>query len=137
MKNPSALILASALALGCYDAAADDKTSEGKEPASAQTSVPEPIAVTVFAVDPEARTMTVREIRAVPAGSGKPAAVDAKLSVASNASGKKLGDVQVGEKVAVTCEVKATVPKQPAMTDEVHPSVIKDCAKVIKIEAHQ
>jgi hypothetical protein len=85
------------------------------------------VAVSVVAVDPAAKTMTVREITAVPAPPGKP--VEITLPVPETASGQKLGDTKAGDEVNVTCEVKPTVHPQAGV-----PVVVTDCLKVVKIE---
>ena len=95
---------------------------------TAKAAVPPPIAVEVIAVDPTAKTITVRDIAAVPAPPDAKA-IEVKLPVAANATGQKLGGTKAGETVAVTCEVKPTVhPKAGA------PIVLADCVRVIKIE---
>jgi hypothetical protein len=86
-----------------------------------------PIAVEVVAVDPDAKTITVRDIAAVPAPAGK--AVEVKLPVPASATGQKLSDVKQGEKVDVTCAVKPTVHPTAGV-----PVVLTDCVRVIKIE---
>jgi hypothetical protein len=134
MKSSTAFILtgAVAIALTGYRAFAADEPSaqaDGKQPAAVQSSsVPEPITVTVSAVDPKAKTITVHQV-------GEPvAAPDVKVPVASNASGRELADIKAGDEVALTCEVKPAMPKKNAMAEETHPVLIKDCSKVVKIE---
>ena len=96
---------------------------------TARSAVPPPIAVEVVAVDPAARTITVRDIAAVPA-TPDTKAIEVKLPVTANATGqKKLGDTKTGETVAVTCEVKPTVHPKAGV-----PIVLTDCVRVIKIE---
>ena len=90
-------------------------------------AIPPPIAVEVVAVDPNAKTITVREIAAVPAPPGKP--VEITLAVPANATGQKLSDTKAGEKVSVTCEVKPTVHPTAGV-----PVVLTDCTRVVKIE---
>jgi hypothetical protein len=94
---------------------------------TAKAAVPPPIAVEVVAVDPTARTMTVRDIAAVPAAPDK--AIEVKLPVAANATGQQLGDTKAGETVAVTCEIKPTVHPKAGV-----PIVLTDCARVVKIQ---
>jgi hypothetical protein len=96
---------------------------------TAKSAVPPPIAVEVVAVDPAAKTITVRDIAAVPA-TPDTKAVEVKLPVTANATGrKKLSDTKTGETVAVTCEVKPTVHPQAGV-----PIVVTDCVRVIKID---
>jgi hypothetical protein len=86
-----------------------------------------PLAVEVVAVDPQAKTITVRDIAAVPAPNGK--AVEVTLPVPANATGQKLTDTKAGQKIDVTCAVKPTVHPKTGM-----PVVLTDCVRVIKIE---
>jgi hypothetical protein len=95
---------------------------------NAQTMVPPPVAVKVIAVDPAAKTITVRDITAV-AAPPDAKAIEVKLPVMANATGQKLGDTKVGEMVEVTCEVKPTVHPKAGV-----PIVLTDCVRVIKIE---
>jgi hypothetical protein len=108
---------------------ASQKTSTHRTAAkaSAKANLPAPVAVEVLAVDPQAKTITVRDIAAVPAPPGK--AVEITLPVPAAATGQKLSDVQVGQRVAVTCTVKPTVHPTAGV-----PIVLTDCARVIKIE---
>ena len=95
---------------------------------TAEAVVPPPVAVKVIAVDPKAKTITVRDIAAVPA-TPDTKAIEVTLPVTANATGQKLGDTKVGETVAVTCEVKPTVDPKAGV-----PMVLTDCVRVIKIE---
>jgi hypothetical protein len=95
---------------------------------NAQTMVPPPVAVKVIAVDPAAKTITVRDIAAV-AAPPDAKAIEVKLPVTANATGQKLGDTKVGETVEVTCEVKPTVHPKAGV-----PIVLTDCVRVIKID---
>jgi hypothetical protein len=95
---------------------------------TAGKDAPAPIAVEVVAVDPKAKTITVRDIAAVPAPPGK--AVEVTLPVPANATGDKLSDVKAGEKVDVTCAVKPTVHPTAGV-----PIVLTDCIRVIKIQS--
>ena len=61
----------------------------------------------MIAVDPKAKTITVRDVAAVPVPAGK--AVEVTLPVPANATGQKLSDTKAGEKVEVTCAIKPTV----------------------------
>jgi hypothetical protein len=106
-----------------YDANASAERS--KSTASASPAVA-PVAVSVMAVDPAAKTMTVREITAVPVRPGKP--VEITLPVAETAAGK-LGDTKAGDEVNVACAVKPTVHPQAGV-----PVVLTDCVEVVKIE---
>ncbi|HVZ22219.1 MAG TPA: hypothetical protein VG871_14205 [Vicinamibacterales bacterium] len=85
-----------------------------------------PVAVEVVAVDPQAKTITVRDVAAVPVAPGKP--VEITLPVPA-ATGEKLGDVKVGQKVDVTCAVKPTVHPTAGV-----PVVLTDCESVTRIE---
>lgn len=132
MKVAAAVVLAGAFAVVAYPrvyAAEPQATAQSnqKPTATTGTTVPPPIAVDVIAVDPKAKTITVREITAVPAPPGKP--VDVKLAVPASATGQKLSATKPGEKVAVTCEIKPTVHKEAGV-----PIVLTDCLKVIKID---
>lgn len=124
-------VLAAAVVYPRYSTAKAQSNSAQK-PASdaAKAVVPPPIAVEVIAVDPKARTITVREIAAVPAPPGKP--VEVKLPVPATATGQKLGDTKVGEKVAVTCAIKPEVHPQTGV-----PIVLTDCVRVIQIDPKQ
>ena len=108
------------------DAAQQSGTTGKKD--TARAAVPPPIAVEVIAVDPAAKTITVRDIAAVPATPGAKA-IEVKLPVTASASGQKLGDTKAGEMVAVTCEVRPTVDPKAGV-----PIVLTDCVRVIKIE---
>ena len=61
---------------------------------TAEAAVPPPVAVKVIAVDPAAKTITVRDIAAVPA-TPDAKAVEVKLPVTANATGQKLGDTKL------------------------------------------
>lgn len=95
---------------------------------STKAVVPPPVAVTVIAVDPSAKTITVREVAAVPA-TPDTKAIEVKLPVTANATGQKLRDTKAGETVAVTCAVKPTVHPKAGV-----PIVLTDCMRVIKID---
>ena len=95
---------------------------------TAEAVVPPPVAVKVIAVDPTAKTITVRDIAAVPAPPDAKA-IEVTLPVTADATGQKLGDTKVGETVAVTCQVKPAVDPKAGV-----PIVLTDCAKVIKID---
>jgi hypothetical protein len=95
---------------------------------AAKAVVPPPVAVKVIAVDPTAKTITVRDIAAV-AAPPDAKAIEVKLPVTANATGQKLGDTKAGETVEVTCEVKPTVHPEAGV-----PIVLTDCVRVIKIE---
>lgn len=132
MKVATALVLASAVAVVAYPrvyTAEPQATQQSDQKPTGTTgeSVRPPIAVHVVAVDPQANTITVREITAVPAPPGK--AVEVKLDVPPSATGQKLSDTKPGEQVAVTCEIKPTVHKEAGV-----PLVLTDCLKVIKID---
>jgi protein-disulfide isomerase len=133
MKHAFALALTSALAIASvtHDATATTQQQpKSQKPAAttgAKNAEAPPIAVEVVAVDPAAKTITVREIAVVPAAPGK--VVEVKLPVPADASGEKLGDVKVGEKVDVTCTIKPTAHPTAGV-----PALLTDCVKVIKIE---
>jgi hypothetical protein len=95
---------------------------------AAKAVVSPPVAVKVIAVDPTAKTITVRDIAAVPA-TPDTKAIEVKLPVAANATGQKLGDTKAGETVDVTCEIKPTVHPDAGV-----PIVLTECVRVIKIE---
>lgn len=90
--------------------------------------VPPPVAVKVIAVDAKTKTITVRDIAAVPA-TPDTKAIEVKLPVAANATGQKLSSTKAGETVEVTCEVKPIVDAKAGV-----PIVLTDCTRVIKIE---
>jgi hypothetical protein len=133
MKITLAIVVAGTfIAVGASAGAAPQSSAQPSQNSSAKPAakngvIPPPVVVDVIAVDPKARTITVREIAAVPAPPGKP--VEIKLPVAASATGQKLADTKEGEKVAVTCAVKPTVHP----TADV-PIVLTDCVRVIKIE---
>jgi hypothetical protein len=95
---------------------------------TAKAVVPPPVAVKVIAVDPKAKTITVRDIAAVPA-TADTKAIEVTLPVTATATGQKLADTKAGETVGVTCEVKRTAHPQAGV-----PIVLTDCVRVIKIE---
>jgi hypothetical protein len=108
-------------------AATQQSKATGTKGTAKTAVVPPPVAVEVIAVDPQAKTITVRDVAAVPAPSGK--AVEVTLPVPANATGKKLSDTKAGEKVDVTCAIKPTVHPEAGV-----PIVLTDCVRVIKIE---
>jgi hypothetical protein len=140
MKHAFGLLLMSVLVVASHQGVAaqktdsqktnTQKTSSQKPVAKATTGkadVPAPIAVEVVAVNPQAKTITVRDIAAVPAPPGKP--VEITLPVPATATGENLGDVKSGEKVDVTCTIKPTVHPTAGV-----PIVLTDCARVVRIE---
>src|SRR5689334_15079079 len=126
------MIGAVVVAAGCIpgvEAAQQAGTTGAKDTkGTAKAAVPPPIAVEVIAVDPTAKTITVRDIAAV-AATPDAKAIEVKLPVTANATGQKLGDTKAGETVAVTCDVKPTVHPEAGT-----PIVLTDCVRVIKIE---
>jgi protein-disulfide isomerase len=130
MKHAFALALAGAFAVAAASHTGIAAAAFAAQKSAAKTATktaPPPIAVEVIAVDPAAKTITVRDIAAVPATPGK--AVEVKLPVPASATGEKIGDVKVGEKVDVTCAIKPTVHPTAGV-----PIVLTDCVRVIKIE---
>jgi hypothetical protein len=134
MKFAIAAVLAGALAAAYPPVSSAEpqsaKATTGKvtkKPAAKEAVVPPPIAVEVVAVDPKAKTITVREIAVAPAQPGKP--LEVKLAVPVSATGQKLSDTKAGEQVSVTCAVKPTVHPTAGV-----PIVLTDCVRVIKIE---
>ena len=95
---------------------------------AAKADAPPHVAVKVIAVDPKAKTITVREIAAV-AATPDATAIEVTLPVTANATGQTIADTRAGETVEVTCEVKPTVHPQAGV-----PIVLTDCVRVIKIE---
>jgi hypothetical protein len=131
MKSVLALVLTltgSLMVAACHEndanASAEQRKSTAKPTARPAVA---PVAVSVMAVDPAAKTITVREITAVPAPPGKP--VEITLPVPETATGQKLGDTKAGDEVNVTCAVKPTVHPQAGV-----PVVLTDCLEVVKIE---
>ena len=131
MKSVLALVLTltgSLMVGACHqddaNASAAQRTPAGKT--TARPSVA-PVAVSVLAVDPAAKTITIREITAVPAPPGRP--VEITLPVPETATGQKLGDTKAGDEVNMTCAVKPTVHPQAGV-----PVVLTDCLAVVKIE---
>ena len=120
-----AVVLAAGYIPG-LDAAQQSGTTARKD--TAKVTMPPPIAVEVIAVDPAAKTITVRDIAAVPATPGAKA-IEVKLPVTANATGQKLGDTKAGQTVTVTCAVKPTVDPKAGV-----PIVLTDCLRVVKIE---
>ena len=108
-------------------AAAQESKATGTKSTAKRVVVPPPIAVEVIAVDAKAKTITVRDVAAVPAPPGK--AVEVTLPVPASATGQKLSDTKAGEKVDVTCAIKPTVHPTAGV-----PIVLTDCVRVIKIE---
>lgn len=131
MKSVLALVLTltgSLMGAACRQDDANASSEQRKSTARSTASpAVAPVAVSVMAVDPTAKTITVREITAVPAPPGKP--VEITLPVPETASGQKLGDTKAGDEVNVTCAVKPTVHPQAGV-----PVVLTDCLKVVKIE---
>ena len=128
MKSVLALVLTltgSLMVAGCREDDANASAEQSKS--SAKPTAVAPVAVSVMAVDPTAKTITIREITAVPAPPGKP--VEITLPVPETATGQKLGDTKAGEEVNVTCVVKPTVHPQAGV-----PVVLTDCLEVVKIE---
>ena len=126
MKNAVATLIAgAAIAAASTGLAGQQRGTTGTRDANA--NIPPPVAVQVVAVDPDAKTITVREVAAVPAPPGKP--VEVKLPVAADATGQKLSDTDVGETVRVTCAIKPTVHPEAGV-----PVVLTDCLRIIKIE---
>jgi hypothetical protein len=126
MKHAFALTIAGIVAMCAVSYAAASQKPAGTK-GTARADAPPPIAVEVVAVDPKARTITVRDIAAVPVSPGK--GVEVTLPVPADATGEKLGDVKAGERVAVTCAIKPTVHPTTGV-----PIVLTDCQRVIKIE---
>lgn len=131
MKSVLALVLTltgSLMGAACRqdDANASGKQSKSTAQPTASPAVA-PVAVSVMAVDPKAKTITIREITAVPAPPGRP--VEITLPVPETATGQTLGDTKAGDEVNVTCAVKPTVHPQAGV-----PVVLTDCLEVVKIE---
>jgi protein-disulfide isomerase len=132
MKRAFPLVLALSVAALFVQSTSAQQATSGKTPApksaaKSKPAVPPPVAVEVIAVDPAAKTITVRDVAAVPAPPGTP--VEITIPVAPAATGEKLKDVTVGEKVDVTCTIKPTVHPTAGV-----PIVLTDCARVIKIQ---
>jgi len=105
-----------------------DAAQQRDTTAAAKAAAPPPLAVKVIAVDPTAKTITVRDIAAV-AATPDTKAIEVTLPVTVDATGQKVGDTKAGDTVAVTCDVKPTVHPQAGV-----PIVLTDCVRVIKIE---
>ena len=135
MKYLAAVVLTGILcaATGCAQGAGAQSGGQSDQKDASKTAdkdskvTPAPIAVEVVAVDPDAKTITVRDIAAVPAPAGK--AVEVNLPVPASATGQKLSDVKKGDKVDVTCAVKPTVHPTAGV-----PIVLTDCVRIIKID---
>jgi hypothetical protein len=127
MKPAFALVLTCTLGAGISGAVAGAAPAQTKSAKHASAPAVAPVAVDVIAVDPKAKTITVREITAVPAPPGKP--VEITLPVPASATGQSLSDTHAGEQVNVTCAIKPTVHPQAGV-----PVVLTDCVKVMKIE---
>jgi hypothetical protein len=133
MKAGSALVILAALTsvAGTRDELANAANTNTASTAPAKRKAPSPLPVMevgVVAVDTKHRTITVRDIAAVPAPPGH--AVEVKLPVPLTATGTKLGAVKAGETVAVTCEVKEAIGPKTGL-----PIVLTDCTRVTKIES--
>ena len=76
------------------EAAPQSDTEDTKGTAKAE--VPPPIEVKVIAVDPAAKTITVRDIAAVHLRPDAKA-IEVKLPVTANATGQKLADTKEGK----------------------------------------
>jgi hypothetical protein len=129
MKDKFALLLAGAFVAASGSLGGIATASPAQEQKPAMTQAPPPLAVEVVAVDPQAKMLTIRQIAAIPAPSGKP--VEVKLPVTATATGEKLDKIKAGDKVDVTCEIKPPEPARPEDT----PIVLSDCVKVVKIES--
>jgi hypothetical protein len=132
MKHAFALVLTAALAAavspaGTASAAPAAKKAAAKTTATKVGPIVPPVAVDVVAVDPKAKTITIREITAVPAPAGHP--LEITIPVPATATGQKLGDTKAGQQVNITCAIKPTVHPQAGV-----PVVLTDCVKVMKIE---
>jgi hypothetical protein len=131
MKHALAVVLTATVIVAAGDVSGTAATAQSKTTGTKGTAnpdvVPPPVAVEVIAVDPQAKTITVRDVAAVPAPAGK--AVEVTLPVPANATGQKLSDTKAGEKVDVTCAIKPTVHPAAGV-----PVVLTDCVRVIKIE---
>jgi Cu/Ag efflux protein CusF len=130
MKYRFALLLLSgavAAASGYLGGIATASPAQEQKPS--MTPAPPPLAVEVIAVDVQAKMLTIRQIAAIPAPSGKP--VEVKLPVTATATGEKLDKIKAGDKVDVTCETKPIEPARPEDT----PIVLTDCVRVVKIES--
>ena len=130
MKHALAVLLTGAVIVAAGDVSTTAAAQQSKATATKATAtpiVPPPVAVEVIAVDPKAKTITIRDVAAVPAPAGK--AVEVTLPVPTNATGQKLSDTKAGQKVDVTCAIKPTVHPAAGV-----PIVLTDCVRVIKIE---
>jgi hypothetical protein len=131
MKHALAVLLTGTVIVAAGSVSSIAATQQSKATGTKGTAkgvvVPPPIAVEVIAVDPKAKTITVRDVTAVPAPAGK--AVEVTLPVPASATGQKLRDTKAGEKVDVTCAIKPTVHPTAGV-----PIVLTDCVRVIKIE---
>jgi hypothetical protein len=131
MKHALAVLLTGTVIVAAGSVSSSAATQQSKATGTKGTAkrvvVPPPIAVEVIAVDPKAKTITVRDVTAVPAPAGK--AVEVTLPVPASATGQKLSDTKAGEKVDVTCAIKPTVHPTAGV-----PIVLTDCVRVIKIE---
>jgi hypothetical protein len=131
MKHAFAVLLTgTAIVAGGYlsttaDARQSNDSKGTAKSAAKAAAMPAPVAVEVIAVDPKAKTITVRDIAAAPAG--KP--VEVTLPVPASAAGQKIGDTKAGQRVDVTCAIKPTVHPTAKV-----PIVLTDCVRVIKIE---
>ena len=131
MKHALAILLTGTVIVAAGSvsriAATPQAKTTGTKGTAKRVVVPPPIAVEVIAVDPKAKTITVRDVAAVPAPAGK--TVEVTLPVPASATGQKLGDTKEGAKVDVTCAIKPTVHPTAGV-----PIVLTDCVRVIKIE---
>ena len=131
MKHTLAVLLTGTVIVAAGSVSSIAATQQSKAADTKSTAkgveVPPPIAVEVIAVDPKANTITVRDVKAVPAPAGEP--VEVTLPVPASATGQKLSDTKAGEKVDVTCAIKPTVHPSSGV-----PIVLTDCVSVIKIE---
>ena len=89
------------------------------------SNTPSPVTVEVVSVDPASRTITVRDITAVPAGS----AGQMTLPMSAQASGRSLNEVKAGERVNLTCTVKKTASASASGR-----VVLNDCESVSRID---
>jgi hypothetical protein len=131
MKSALACVLilvGGVVVAGCREDDAGASTAQAQStPGPTASPAVKPVAVSVVAVDPAAKTITVREITAVPAPPGKP--VEVILPVPEAATGQKLADTKAGEEVNVTCVIKPTVHPQAGV-----PVVLTDCLEVVRID---
>jgi hypothetical protein len=128
MKPVTAMLMIGALALsaGCRDEGARAEERARSASPAAMT----PIRAEVISVDASANTITVRELAAGSMSADAPAATGVMLPVAPTSAGRPLADLQPGDRVDVTCEMRTGEPARSAGA----PLALTECSRITRID---